>query len=744
MLNFQTGKVASQIVTATEPDTKIFGLSSVQERSNTAPLSRGFAAVLARFFPEPNDALQNGSAGTKPKPSEKLMPDMVTPDRVEEDETKFMTLPSDADDMTTAKMHTEHAGEPARNSDFVYLFSRNDPVTKGTSETRLATADRTVPPSRTQGSFLIANASDQPVAISSGPVAASRTAEREDRTDVDTFGQAGSVDGMVARNISLSSVPQGGPELAHRARSPETMTERDFQRTGADSYDAQWVNGRVMAQDPTPSTPPTLTDHHMQGPHQAQGGLPAPNDPPLAVSDQRDISERAQDHPATPPSTAPDVSLDNAPAMLTRQTLASLPKAPEMAPVPVARPPSQNTLPQDAVKSDTQPNVRTREQPVMKMGASFLESAISQSMGVGAENRALDRVPSVLQNAPGTGPARLADDILRLPKRPEPAAHNVPLRPVEPVPPAPEQGNANGPRRLMASDVMTTAERPLQFDMTLPHHFHGRNTVAHVNAMPVEADSLNRPQNPANMTATATGNGTSALVAEQPHIPVSRMDVQFTPTAAPLKALTQPRQASTPAQKPGVVSLVPQSQTGEALTSQPMERGELDLLQRPDTLRFAAGQLLAEASALPRPSQHGQPTQTDLPRHVAQQIVAALRSGGDMASELYLSPSELGRVRISLSSSDLGMIVSIIADRPETLDLMRRHADQLAQDFHDIGYHAAEFSFGQGASDQSQAERLQQGDLDQHDRGSRPDETSVSNGPTPAAGVALDRLDLRI
>ncbi len=37
-----------------------------------------------------------------------------------------------------------------------------------------------------------------------------------------------------------------------------------------------------------------------------------------------------------------------------------------------------------------------------------------------------------------------------------------------------------------------------------------------------------------------------------------------------------------------------------------------------------------------------------------------------------------------------------IADRPETLELMRRHIDILAQEFRDIGYGSAEFSFGQG------------------------------------------------
>ncbi len=86
----------------------------------------------------------------------------------------------------------------------------------------------------------------------------------------------------------------------------------------------------------------------------------------------------------------------------------------------------------------------------------------------------------------------------------------------------------------------------------------------------------------------------------------------------------------------------------------------------------------------------------ELPRHLAAQIAqVAGRGGADRPVEIQLNPHELGHVKIKMTSVDGSMNVSVIADRPETLDLMRRHIDVLAQEFLDIGYGQAQFTFGQ-------------------------------------------------
>ena len=81
---------------------------------------------------------------------------------------------------------------------------------------------------------------------------------------------------------------------------------------------------------------------------------------------------------------------------------------------------------------------------------------------------------------------------------------------------------------------------------------------------------------------------------------------------------------------------------------------------------------------------------------VARQIVVAIqRNTQGRSIDITLKPAELGQVTISLLSGDTGIYVSIIADRPETLELMRRNVDLLTQDFHDIGYEDTTFSFAE-------------------------------------------------
>ncbi|WP_170311838.1 flagellar hook-length control protein FliK [Sulfitobacter sabulilitoris] len=75
--------------------------------------------------------------------------------------------------------------------------------------------------------------------------------------------------------------------------------------------------------------------------------------------------------------------------------------------------------------------------------------------------------------------------------------------------------------------------------------------------------------------------------------------------------------------------------------------------------------------------------------------------------ELTLNPEELGRVRMTLATHDAGITVTIVAERADTLDLMRRHIDQLNREFQDLGFDNIAFSFagGQRGDDPDTPER---------------------------------------
>lgn len=95
-------------------------------------------------------------------------------------------------------------------------------------------------------------------------------------------------------------------------------------------------------------------------------------------------------------------------------------------------------------------------------------------------------------------------------------------------------------------------------------------------------------------------------------------------------------------------------------------------------------------------AQAAQVTKADMAGAVSQQIAEAVRKSPDKLIEIALNPVELGRVRMVLSASDAGIVVSILAERSDTLDLLRRNIDDLGKSFTDIGYEDISFSFEQG------------------------------------------------
>lgn len=90
------------------------------------------------------------------------------------------------------------------------------------------------------------------------------------------------------------------------------------------------------------------------------------------------------------------------------------------------------------------------------------------------------------------------------------------------------------------------------------------------------------------------------------------------------------------------------------------------------------------------------PPRSDFAPHVARQLVDVMAQATQRPVEITLSPHELGRVRMSVHSDDGVITVNIIAERADTLDLMRRHIDQLGQSFRAMGYESISFAFGQG------------------------------------------------
>jgi hypothetical protein len=118
---------------------------------------------------------------------------------------------------------------------------------------------------------------------------------------------------------------------------------------------------------------------------------------------------------------------------------------------------------------------------------------------------------------------------------------------------------------------------------------------------------------------------------------------------------------------------------------------------------------------------------------VLRQIADAIGQTAAGSIEIRLSPEELGHVRMSLHSVDGGLSVQIGVERPETLDLIRRHLPDLERAFRDLGHQSLSFAFSEGRPDRQPAQP----------QPSRPTATPGFD-PTPAQGSPASPGTLRV
>ncbi|CUK11972.1 Flagellar hook-length control protein FliK [Ruegeria denitrificans] len=88
-------------------------------------------------------------------------------------------------------------------------------------------------------------------------------------------------------------------------------------------------------------------------------------------------------------------------------------------------------------------------------------------------------------------------------------------------------------------------------------------------------------------------------------------------------------------------------------------------------------------------------------RAVASQMATVVSARGQPGTiEVALNPEELGRVSIVLNGREDGLHMTITAERPETLDMMRRHLSVLETEFQNFGLGDLSFDLGTSADEQ--------------------------------------------
>ena len=149
----------------------------------------------------------------------------------------------------------------------------------------------------------------------------------------------------------------------------------------------------------------------------------------------------------------------------------------------------------------------------------------------------------------------------------------------------------------------------------------------------------------------------------------------------------------------------------------------------------------AEAMAEPRA---GTMPAVDTAQRIAQQIAARLDVPGPGTFDLALQPEELGQVRLKLVSHDAGSLLIVQAERPETLDLMRRHIGVLEQDLRALGHDQLSLRFSGGHAGDAGQRAAQHAAPQAASEGTPAADPRPSTQTAPAPPRARDHLDLRL
>lgn len=139
----------------------------------------------------------------------------------------------------------------------------------------------------------------------------------------------------------------------------------------------------------------------------------------------------------------------------------------------------------------------------------------------------------------------------------------------------------------------------------------------------------------------------------------------------------------------------------------------------------------------------------EVAREIARQIAPSIVASADGSVDIALSPKELGHIKMSLSLSESGVTLIINGERPETIELMRRHANELSATFREMGYDDVAFSFstgGDASASQDQGQDDGTGAPSSSGTGDTPNANTqtAQNGAVPQTTVSDGGLDLRM
>ena len=122
---------------------------------------------------------------------------------------------------------------------------------------------------------------------------------------------------------------------------------------------------------------------------------------------------------------------------------------------------------------------------------------------------------------------------------------------------------------------------------------------------------------------------------------------------------------------------------------------------------------------------------------LSAQLLPLAQSAQSGPVELVLSPAELGQLRFEIHHRGDQVQIVLSAERPETLDLLRRNSEQLLADFRNAGFAGASLAFGGWGAGQNAGTNPQE--LDQGSQGGGGNDAAQIPSSPPSQNAAFAR-----
>jgi hypothetical protein len=143
-------------------------------------------------------------------------------------------------------------------------------------------------------------------------------------------------------------------------------------------------------------------------------------------------------------------------------------------------------------------------------------------------------------------------------------------------------------------------------------------------------------------------------------------------------------------------SIKPLAASTVGISSEAAEAAQRGLQRTEDAASIAAVTGAERANAI-APNSGPDSGIRSVPAHassVVRQMAEALPRLADSALEITLRPEELGRIRLTLVAAETGTFLHVTAERPDTLELVRRNLGLLTQEFAAQGFGHLDVALG--------------------------------------------------